>query len=662
MKKILLLPLLVFGVVSGCGAPPNKSVTTKSEPLVDAGTISSPQAGSSNVPQQEKQRQLYQAQPKPPHTPSVAVKPSSNQSKQGQYRQRDTGDGNRAHSEAKKSSPAQTILDESTANSAIPHQPASESLTTARAKSKRYSARKQSASGKTSGSAYVNTVADLSTIRGASQELNRERYKHFTDSPIKQAALEPVSTFSIDVDTGSYSNVRRMINDGTAPAKDAVRIEEFINYFSYQYATPDQANTPFKLITELGPCPWNPKTRLLHVGIKGLDIPDQALPATNLVFLIDVSGSMQNPDKLPLLVNGLKLLTNKLRVQDKVAIAVYAGASGLVLESTSGAEKFKISNALDQLSAGGSTNGAAGIRLAYQAARRAYIPGGINRIILATDGDFNVGTVNFESLKNLVELERQSGIDLTTLGFGRGNYTDHLMEQLADAGNGNYAYIDNLMEAQKALVEQMGSTLHTIAKDVKIQLEFNPNQVTEYRLIGYENRQLQRQDFNNDKVDAGEIGAGHTVTALYEIALKNSNGAYIDKLRYKEPESASEASFGNELAFLKLRYKQPDSDTSQLLQQAINLGDQQHILAATSADFRFAASVAAYAQLLRGGIYIKQLTIDQTIQLAQAAKGADQNGYRSDFIKLMKLTKALVPTLASARRDQRLRDHPQAEN
>jgi len=464
---------------------------------------------------------------------------------------------------------------------------------------------------------------------------NRENYAHFDDNPVKRVSESPVSTFSIDVDTGSYSNVRRMLNDGHLPQQDAVRVEEMINYFSYDYPLPDSIDPPFKVTTEIAPTPWNQKTHLLHIGIKGYNIPKDNLPPTNLVFLVDVSGSMQSPDKLELLKSSLKMLTQQLTAKDKVSLVVYAGASGLVLEPTLGNQRRKIIAALDRLSAGGSTNGGAGIQLAYAVAEQAFIKGGINRVLLATDGDFNVGTVNFEALKNLIEEKRKSGISLTTLGFGTGNYNDHLMEQLADAGNGNYAYIDNLNEARKVLVDQMSSTLNTIAKDVKIQIEFNPATVAEYRLIGYENRKLKREDFKNDKVDAGEIGAGHTVTALYEIALVGSGGERIENLRYGE--KADDKKHGNELAFLRLRYKAPDGDTSQLIEWPL----RRQMVDNTTERFRFSAAVAAFGQQLRGGKYLEQFSYNHILSLAQGARGDDPFGYRAEFIKLVKIAQSL---------------------
>ncbi|MBT8443868.1 MAG: VWA domain-containing protein, partial [Gammaproteobacteria bacterium] len=360
-------------------------------------------------------------------------------------------------------------------------------------------------------------------IRHPSEPLDRENYDHFDENPVKLVSDHPVSTFSIDVDTGSYSNVRRFLNGGTLPPEDAVRVEELINYFSYDYPVPDSLDQPFSVSTDVAAAPWNADKLLLQIGIKGYELSTAERKSANLVFLVDVSGSMNSQDKLPLLKNALKMLTRQLSAEDRVSMVVYAGASGIVLEPTAGDEHARISRALDQLTAGGRTNGASGIRMAYDMAEEGFIEGGINRVVLATDGDFNVGTVDFDALIDIVERERKVGTSLTTLGFGSGNYNDHLMEQLADAGNGNHAYIDTLNEARKVLVDQLGSTLQTIAKDVKIQVEFNPAVVAEYRLIGYENRVLRREDFNNDKIDAGEIGAGHTVTAIYELALVDSS-------------------------------------------------------------------------------------------------------------------------------------------
>jgi len=488
----------------------------------------------------------------------------------------------------------------------------------------------------------------LAEIRTAQEPVNRENYAHYTQNPVVRAAEIPVSTFSIDVDTGSYTNTRRMIRQGRRPVKDAIRAEEFINYFDYQYPTPDSKAHPFMLSTEMGPTPWNSNSVLLNIGIRGFDRPKSERPASNLVFLVDVSGSMRSDDKLGLLKNALKLLSNQLGPQDKISLAVYAGASGVVLEPTPGDQKFKILSAIDNLYAGGSTNGAAGIRLASTMAQQAYIKGGINRIILATDDDFNVGTVNFEALKNLVEEKRISGVSLTTLGFGAGNYNDHLMEQLADAGNGNYSYIDTLNEAQKVLVDELSSTLFTIAKDVKIQIEFNPQIVAEYRLIGYENRKLKREDFNNDKIDAGEIGAGHTVTALYELILVGRPGQLIDPLRYGTKTKNQNNNAGDsdtdkqELAFLQLRYKLPGQDTSKLVKTPIKRLAIKDKLTQTSNRFRFAASVAAYSQVLRGGTYTKNFGYADIITLAQGSKSKDAFGYRGEFINLVRLTQSLA--------------------
>lgn len=480
----------------------------------------------------------------------------------------------------------------------------------------------------------------LSAIRLPAEAVNRENYNHFEDNPIKLVAEAPVSTFSIDVDTGSYSNIRRMINAGNLPREDAVRVEELINYFAYDYPLPGDKNQPFSVTTEVALTPWNPDSRLLHIGIKGHDLAGGQLPAANLVFLVDVSGSMNSPDKLGLLKSALKLLSKQMRDKDKVSIVVYAGASGVVLEPVAANQSAKIAQALDSLSAGGSTNGAAGIQSAYQLAEQAFIKDGINRVILATDGDFNVGTVNFEALKDLVEEKRKTGISLTTLGFGSGNYNDHLMEQLADAGNGNYAYIDTLNEAQKVLVDEMSSTLNTIAKDVKIQLEFNPAVVAEYRLIGYENRVLNREDFNNDRVDAGDIGAGHTVTALYEIVLNSSKHRSMDALRYSRHKE-TEVSHVDELAYLRLRYKQPDGSQSSLIEQQIKTSDIKDQLASSSDRFRFSASVAGFGQLLRGGKYTRDFTYDDVIKLARSSRGKDDYGYRGEFISLVNLAGSL---------------------
>lgn len=473
--------------------------------------------------------------------------------------------------------------------------------------------------------------------------VDRENYGHYDDNPVHLASREPLSTFSIDVDTGSYANVRRLLSAGRLPPQDAVRTEEMINYFDYGYEGGEDRSVPFAVTMEMGPTPWNKDTRLLHVGIKAWDSKPEALPPANLVFLVDVSGSMRSKDKLELLKTSLKMLTQNIGAEDSIAIVVYAGASGVVLEPTSGKERHRIIAALDRLQAGGSTNGGAGIELAYQTARSAWKKNGINRVILATDGDFNVGTVNFEALKDLIEQKRQSGISLTTLGFGTGNYNDHLMEQLADAGNGNYSYIDTLHEARKVLVEEMSSTLQTVARDVKIQIEFNPALVAEYRLIGYENRVLNKEDFNNDKVDAGDIGAGHTVTAIYEIALSGSKGTLVDPLRYGQNTAIIEREVhSDEIALLKLRYKLPQEQNSKLLKKTIRKGLIKTRLKDTSDDYRFAAAVAGFGQILRGARYTGDYGVTDVIALAGDATGKDSFGYRQEFIRLVSLSQSLA--------------------
>jgi Ca-activated chloride channel family protein len=474
---------------------------------------------------------------------------------------------------------------------------------------------------------------------------NLEQYAAVEPNMIKQVAVEPISTFSIDVDTGSYSNVRRILMAGQLPPKEAVRVEELINYFDYDYPVPQSLKQPFTVSTEIAPTPWNQKTKLLHIGIKGYEVPQSQLPPVNLVFLIDVSGSMDSPDKLGLIKSSLKMLSQQMTERDSIAIVVYADNTEVLLEPTpvNGVNNLaKIHAAINGLNAGGSTNGGAGITLAYDMAQKGFIKNGINRVIVATDGDFNVGTVNFEALLKLVEEKRKSGISLTTLGVGSDNYNEKLMEQLADKGNGNYAYLDSLNEAQKVLVEQMSATLLTIASDVKIQIEFNPEQVSEYRLIGYENRALKREDFSNDKVDAGEIGAGHSVTALYEIALKGEGGERLEAMRYAD-KKVKPSKKSDELAFLRLRYKPSASEEtkSQLLETPLL---KKHItpdLAKTSNNFRFAAAVAGFGQLLRGGQYTENLSYDDVKRLAQEARGEDKSGYRSGFLSLIDLAKSL---------------------
>ena len=490
----------------------------------------------------------------------------------------------------------------------------------------------------------------LGSSRYAPMVQDRENYAHFDDSGVLRVAENPVSTFSIDVDTGSYSNLRRFLREGALPRQDAVRVEEMINYFDYGYAPPKDRSTPFSVHAQLAPTPWNAKTQLMRIGLQGWK-PEGELPPSNLVFLVDVSGSMQDPDKLPLVKSSLKLLVNELSARDTISLAVYAGASGVVLPPTHCNEKAKITAALDALEAGGSTNGGEGIRLAYALAEQAFIKGGINRVLIATDGDFNVGTVNFEQLKDLVEEKRKSGVALSTLGFGTGNYNGQLMEQLADAGNGNYTYVDGLQEARRALVQMRGATLQTIAKDVKIQVEFNPAVVSEYRLIGYENRALKREDFNNDAIDAGEIGAGHSVTALYEVALKGSGGEKVDPLRYGSGAGKVEA--GAEIAWLKLRYKAPDGDTSKLIERPITRADAVSDIASASESLRFAAAVSAFGQVLRGGKYTGQYGYDDVLALARSARGDDKQGWKGEFVQLVELADSLSTHASAGQRETR---------
>jgi Ca-activated chloride channel family protein len=473
---------------------------------------------------------------------------------------------------------------------------------------------------------------------------NTENYQHLTENGVKAVSSDPVSTFSIDVDTGSYSNVRRMLNQGILPPADAVRIEEFINYFAYQYPQPSDNTQPFSINTDIAVSPWDKDKHLLRIALKGYTPEVDLAIGSNLVFLLDVSGSMDQTNKLPLLIRSLNMLTQQLSAKDSVSIVVYAGASGVVLEPTKGNNRAKIEQALMQLKAGGSTNGQAGIELAYNMAEQAFIKGGVNRVILATDGDFNVGQTDHQQLIELIKTKKQKGIALTTLGFGQGNYNDHLMEQLADAGNGNYAYIDTIHEARKVLVDELSSTLLTIAKDVKIQVEFNPATVAEYRLVGYENRVLNQEDFNNDNVDAGEIGAGHTVTAFYEISLTDSKSKYLDPLRYQNQHSSRQegdnAKLSNELALFKLRYKPIDSETSLLLSQTIQ---KQQItdFNRQSDDFRFASAVLGFAHKLKHSHYLQDMDYAQLINIAQQAKGTDDFGYRAEFIQLVKSADSL---------------------
>jgi len=471
---------------------------------------------------------------------------------------------------------------------------------------------------------------------------DRENYLQKDEKPIKQVSEAPVSTFSIDVDTAAYSNVRRMImREGRLPPSDAVKAEEFINYFDYDYAQGDGLAEPFSIQTEVAPSPWNANTHLVQIGLKGFEPKLSERPASNLVFLVDVSGSMQSPYKLQLVKQSLRMLVNQLNAEDRIALVVYAGAAGVVLESTPGNQKAKILSALDNLRAGGSTNGGAGIKLAYSLARQEFIKGGINRVLIASDGDMNVGTVNHEALKDLIKAQRKSGIALSTLGFGSGNYNYALMEQLADVGDGNAAYIDSIKEAHKVLVMEMQSTLLTIAKDVKIQVEFNPEWVAEYRLIGYENRLLKREDFTNDKVDAGDIGAGHTVTALYEIALRNSGGEKIPARRYGSSDSSRVMNKGKELAFVKLRYKPSQGNTSLEMTKPILGKAIQGTFSKASNNLKFASAVAGFAQILQGGEHTGDWGFEEALTIARQSRGNDPHGYRAELVTLVELAHSL---------------------
>jgi Ca-activated chloride channel family protein len=486
------------------------------------------------------------------------------------------------------------------------------------------------------GHAYRQPLVLNNTAR-ADDASNTEAYAHHADNPFQVARTTPLSTFSIDVDTASYSNTRRFLRQGALPPPDAVRVEELINYFHYDDATPT-GTAPLAITAEVGPSPWHAGYRMLRVAVRAPAIPDSQVPPRNLVFLIDVSGSMMEPAKLPLLQRGLGLLVDQLRPEDRVAIVTYAGASGLALPATLGTHKDEIRAAINSLEAGGSTNGAAGIELAYQVAENNLKKGGINRVILCTDGDFNVGTTSEGDLVRLIEKKRERGVALTVLGFGMGNLKDATMEQLADKGNGNYAYVDSLEEARKVLVKEAGSTLVTVAKDVKLQLEFNPAQVAGYRLIGYEDRLLAAQNFNDDKKDAGELGAGHHVTALYELVPAGVAvpAAAVDALKYQAPTVTTGAL---ELATIKIRYKAPDATTSKLLSQAVTDGGAS--LDKTSRDFRWAAAVAGFGMLLRQSPERGALSWAMVSALAEGALGTDTEGYRKEFLHLLELARKL---------------------
>ncbi|MER8971974.1 VWA domain-containing protein [Mesorhizobium sp. M0800] len=474
------------------------------------------------------------------------------------------------------------------------------------------------------------------------QEENRDRVENFKTNPVHAALEDPVSTFSIDVDTASYSFVRRSLKEGFIPQADTVRVEEMVNYFPYDWRGPDSASTPFNSTVSVMPTPWNEHTKLMHVAIKGFDVKPAEQPRANLVFLIDVSGSMNEQDKLPLLQSAFRLLVNKLRPDDTVSIVTYAGDAGTVLEPTKASEKDKILAAIDNLTSGGSTAGEAGIKEAYRLAQKSFVKDGINRVMLATDGDFNVGQTDDDDLKRLIEKERKTGVFLSVFGFGRDNLNDQMMQTIAQNGNGTAAYIDTLAEAEKVLVEDASSTLFTIAKDVKIQVEFNPNKVSEYRLIGYETRALNREDFNNDRVDAGEIGSGHSVTAIYEITPKGSGGEQIDQLRYGQA-SVNNGGVANadEYAFVKIRYKLPNEDTSKLITTPVTSANEVASFDQASTDQRFSIAVAAFGQKLRDEDATAKFGYDKIMEIATAARGADPFGYRSEFLSLVRLASAL---------------------
>jgi Uncharacterized protein containing a von Willebrand factor type A (vWA) domain len=500
-----------------------------------------------------------------------------------------------------------------------------------------YGARKE----KASMSAPMSSGAyDKAAIQRYNNNFNTEGYASINENGFKNVKNNPLSTFSIDVDNASYSNIRRFINSGSLPPADAVRIEEMINYFKFNYPEPNGEH-PFSVYTELAICPWNKNHRLLQVGLRGKSIDKSTLPPSNLVFLIDVSGSMDDPNKLPLLKSAFGLLVNELRAQDHVAIVVYAGAAGLVLESTPGNRKETIMSAIDNLEAGGSTAGGAGLMLAYKEAEKNFVEGGNNRIILATDGDFNVGESSNGGMERLVEEKREQGVFITVLGFGMGNYKDDKMEIIADKGNGNYAYIDNLQEARKVLVREFGGTLFTIAKDVKFQLEFNPSKVESYRLIGYENRLLNDEDFNNDTKDAGEMGSGHMVTALYELVTNGSGESLpsVDPLKYQASKINRDENYSNELLTIKVRYKKPDGKTSMLLEKSVK-GSADEIEDASD-NLRFAASVAEFGMILRESEFKGTSTLDSAAKLARSARGEDEDGYRGELLRLIETVKSM---------------------
>ena len=505
--------------------------------------------------------------------------------------------------------------------------------------------------GKVSG-IYIQGEQGYYTNDKPVEDFEREGYDNITENKFLKVADNPLSTFSIDVDAASYSNIRRFLNNGQLPPAGAVRIEEMVNYFTYEYPQPEN-NEPFSINTEIAEAPWNKNHKLVLIGLQGKKISTENLPASNLVFLIDVSGSMSSQNKLPLVKASMKMLVDQLREEDKVAIVVYAGAAGLVLPPTTGENKSEIKEAIDKLESGGSTAGGAGIKLAYKTAKEYFVKGGNNRVILCTDGDFNVGESSDDAMERMIEAERKSGVFLTVLGYGMGNYQDAKMQKLADKGNGNHAYIDGITEAKKVLVNEFGGTLFTIAKDVKLQIEFNPAKVQGYRLIGYENRMLAKEDFNDDKKDAGELGSGHTVTALYEVIPVGVNSSFlknVDSLKYQQnTERLSKSSNTDEILTVKFRYKAPDGDVSKLIVHPVN--DKQIPIARTSDNFRFAASVAQFGMLLRNSEFKSNASYNDVISLARKAKGYDEEGYRSEFIRLVESAQMLAKGKAAPKDD-----------
>jgi Ca-activated chloride channel family protein len=487
----------------------------------------------------------------------------------------------------------------------------------------------------------VGGLEQFDEMRARRGEFNTAAYDHIVENPFLGAKDNPLSTFSIDVDTASYSNIRRFINEGSLPRKDAVRVEEMINYFTYDYAQPTDEK-PFAVHVDVAGCPWEVSHRLVRIGLKGKETATDKRGASNLVFLLDVSGSMMPQERLPLVKQAMRLLVDKLTENDRVAIVVYTGGSGLALPSTTGDHKEQILQALENLQAGGSTNGAEGIQLAYKVAEDHFVKGGVNRVILATDGDFNVGVTSQGDLIRLIEEKAKSGVFLTVLGVGADNLKDSTMQKLADKGNGNYAYLDSLDEARKVLVQQMNGTLVTVAKDVKVQVEFNPARVASYRLIGYEKRMLRKEDFNNDKVDAGEIGAGHTVTALYEVVPIGvaSNPAAsvlpVDPLKYSASETSTSS---NEILTVKLRYKKPDENKSELIERTVT--DTSGTFESAPIDLKFAAAVAEFGMILRDSEYKGNGTLEAVLEWAREGKGGDANGYRAGFIELVRKAQAL---------------------